>query len=171
MDQTEKMEICDISKASQSSQQPTPFSIADILSNNGLPERRHSTCENNREYVKSKNDDNDDDKTSSRQIIECAGDHDNLHISRFSSSRLSSPDLNMARELEILRRNIVHANLSNFGTLPNTQMNHTNFKHVDTMGNVIVPYPESKEARFAQRQQDEALDMSKSKYLGKLINK
>ncbi|XP_043461127.1 homeobox protein bagpipe-like isoform X2 [Leptopilina heterotoma] len=157
MDQTEKMEISDNAKASQSVQ-PTPFSIADILSKstNGLAERRHSTCENNREFLKS----NDDGHETTTRQIECANSEQDVHISRFSSSRLSSPDLNMARELEILRRNIVHANLTNFGTLP-TQINHTNFKHVDTMGNV-VPYTESKEARFGQRQQDEALDMSKN---------
>lgn len=157
MDQTEKMEISDIPKASQSTQ-PTPFSIADILSKNSndLPERRHSTCENTQEFSKLK-----DDGLEGRHI-ESAGERD-VHNSRFS--RLSSPDLNMARELEILRRNIVHANLTNFGNLP--QINHSNFKHVDTMGNVI-PYPEGKDGRFSQRQQDEALDMSKSKYLGEL---
>ena len=157
MDQTEKMEISDNPKASQSCQ-PTPFSIADILSrttSNELPERRHSTGETSPEFTKVKKE-----GFEGRQIE--SGSEQDVHLSRFP--RLPTPDLNMARELDILRRNLVHANLSNFGNLP--QMNHS-FKHVDNFGN-IIPYQETKEARFSQRQQDEALDMSKSKYLGEL---
>ncbi|XP_033209220.1 homeobox protein bagpipe [Belonocnema kinseyi] len=154
MDQMEKMEISDNPKATQS-YQPTPFSIADILSrttSNELPERSHSTGETGLEFTKAKKE------GFEGRLIESGSEQD-AHLSRFP--KLPTPELNISRELDILRRNLVHANLSNFGNLP--QMNHS-FKHVDNFGNVI-PYQESKEARFSQRQQDEALDMSKSKYL------
>ena len=159
MDQTEKMEISDNPKASQSCQ-PTPFSIADILSRtttHELTERRHSTGEKTQDFAKSK------EENFEGRSIEPTSEQ-NIHLPQFP--KLPSSDLNMARELDLLRRNLVHANLSNFGNLQ--QINHDSFKHVNNLGNVL-PYQESKEARFTQRQQDEALDMSKSKYLGELL--
>lgn len=83
-------------------------------------------------------------------------------MARFS--RLPSPELSVARELDILTRNLVHANITNFGTIPH--LGQGSFKHLESLGN-MTGYQQVKDSREAsQRQQDEALDMSKNKYLG-----
>ncbi|XP_018396474.1 PREDICTED: homeobox protein Nkx-2.5-like [Cyphomyrmex costatus] len=148
------------SEASPKPLQPTPFSIADILSrkNTGadsrrcekiqatisMPARRH----NNREYERVENEQFD-------------GSYDHDQVIHYP--RLPTPELNMAHELDILRRNLAQANLSNFGGIPHlTQGTFKN--HFETLGN-LTAYQSVKEPETSHRQQDEALDMSKNKYL------
>ncbi|KAG7201241.1 hypothetical protein KM043_004026 [Ampulex compressa] len=152
------------SEASPRPSQLTPFSIADILS-------RRSSC-----HERSCSESEDPQgagsgfaRRSQRDYEcgekECAGsgsEQNRFHGPRFSS--LSSPELSMARELDILRRNLAHANLSSFGTIP-PHLAQGTFEHLESLGN-LTTYRPSKEAREpSQRQQVEALDMSKNKYL------
>ncbi|KAG5311778.1 ZAX protein, partial [Acromyrmex insinuator] len=149
------------SEASPKPLQPTPFSIADILSrkNSGVDSRRcdlekiQATVSvpmrrHNREYERVENEQFD-------------GSYDHDQVIHYQ--RLPTPELNMAHELDILRRNLAQANLSNFGGLPHlTQGTFKN--HFETLGN-LTAYQSVKEPETSHRQQDEALDMSKNKYL------
>lgn len=153
------------SEASPKPSQLTPFSIADILSRRtSFSERRSSESDeaqgapsfarksHQKEYDCSDNDHRENQLEDRNQMA------------RFS--RLPSPELNVARELDILTRNLVHANISNFGTIPHLAQG--TFKHLESLGNMRA-YQAVKDSRESlQRQQDEALDMSKNKYLGKL---
>lgn len=154
------------SEASPKPLQPTPFSIADILSrrNSGaesrkcdlekiqaavsVPMRRH-----NREYERVENEQLD-------------GNYDHDQVIHYP--RLPTPELSVAHELDILRRNLAQANLSNFGGIPHlTQGTFKN--HFETLGNLTAYQPVKEPVETSHRQQDEALDMSKNKYLGTLF--
>lgn len=88
--------------------------------------------------------------------------HDHDQMIHYPS--LPSPELSMAHELDILRRNLAQANLSNFGGIPH--LSEGTFKHhLETLGGTMT-YQSAKEPEIPHRQQDEALDMSKTKYLG-----
>ncbi|XP_043272038.1 homeobox protein bagpipe-like [Venturia canescens] len=164
-----KMESADSPKSSQPGQ-PTPFSIEDIL----------SRSDSQVEHMESQNDEETRNVSVSLrrchmdnnyERLQCGSNLDNNH--RYSNRAVSysrlpvSPDcqLNVARELDILRRNLTQANLSGFGNLQHV-MPSSSFKGLETLGSLAAYHQEVKEARAsAQRQQDEALDMSKSKYL------
>lgn len=168
MDDPKKIEASNSPKGSQGSQ-PTPFSIADILSREipaQEPERRQGVAEDVEklahplqdkllvEYTRN---------TSSSNPLTEAETH--FQTSRFP--RFPSPELNMARELDILRRNLAQANLTSFGSLQH--LGQGSFKHLETLGTIAAYQQSTSEARDSvQRQQDEALDMSKSKLFGKL---
>lgn len=149
------------SEASPKPFQPTPFSIADILSRRNscadskgcdlekiqaavsTPIRKH-----NREYERVENEQLD-------------GSYDQV----IHYPRLPTPELSMVHELDILRRNLAQANLSNFGGIPHlTQGTFKN--HFETLGNLTAYQPVKEPIETSHRQQDEALDMSKNKYLG-----
>lgn len=79
---------------------------------------------------------------------------------------LSSPEMSMAHELDILRRNLAQANLSNFAGVPH--LTQETFKHhIETLENLTAYQSVKETMETTHRQQDEALDMSKNKYLGK----
>ncbi|KAK1127547.1 hypothetical protein K0M31_004079 [Melipona bicolor] len=153
------------SEASPRPSQLTPFSIADILSRRtSCTERRPSESEETQAIASYATQ-----KRSQQRDYECLeNDHregqleDRNQMARFS--RLPSPDLNVARELDILTRNLVHANISNFGTIPHLAQGGT-FKHLENLGNMGGYQPVKDSRDSSQRQQDEALDMSKNKYL------
>ena len=155
------------SEASPKPSQLTPFSIADILSRRtSCAERRASESEETQgapSFARKTHQVREYDCTSDN-IEHRGSQEDRNQMARFS--RLPSPDLSVARELDILTRNLVHANISNFGTIP--QLAQGTFKHLENLGNMggYQPVKDSREA--LQRQQDEALDMSKNKYLGEL---
>lgn len=149
------------SEASPKPSQLTPFSIADILSRRtSCAERRGSESEEAQGAASF--------TRKPHQEYDCSeNEHqDRNQMARFS--RLPSPDLSVARELDILTRNLVHANISNFGTIPHLAQG--TFKHLENLGNMggYQPVKDSREA--LQRQQDEALDMSKNKYLGEYLS-
>lgn len=159
------------SETSPRPSQPTPFSIADILS------RRTSHGEHDKRSMVVETTDEIGQTTAvsesvKRITFESRDINGIREIERErllvtgAFPRLPSPDANMARELDILRRNLAHANLSSFGGLPH--LAQTSFKHLETLGN-LPAYQATKEPRESsqRQQQDEALDMSKSKYLGK----
>lgn len=159
-------DIIEDDKRSEASPKPssqlTPFSIADILSRRtSCAERRASESEEARvatSFTRKPHREYDENEHRESQS------EDRNQMARFS--RLPSPDLSVARELDILTRNLVHANISNFGTIPHLAQG--TFKHLENLGNMggYQPVKDSREA--LQRQQDEALDMSKNKYLGEL---
>lgn len=147
------------SEASPKPSQLTPFSIADILSRRtSCAERRGSESEEAQGAASF--------TRKPHQEYDCSENQDRNQMARFS--RLPSPDLSVARELDILTRNLVHANISNFGTIPHLAQG--TFKHLENLGNMggYQPVKDSREA--LQRQQDEALDMSKNKYLGEYLS-
>lgn len=156
------------SEASPKPSQLTPFSIADILSRRtSCAERRASESEETQgapSFARKTHQVREYDCTSDNIERRGSQSEDRNQMARFS--RLPSPDLSVARELDILTRNLVHANISNFGTIP--QLAQGTFKHLENLGNMggYQPVKDSREA--LQRQQDEALDMSKNKYLGEL---
>lgn len=133
--------------------QPTPFSIEDIL----------SRSKNHGEDIRRSLPDEFPDNFPVYDRSPCSSmeHHDQRLSSRVFRKEPSSPDCqaSVARELDLLRRNLAQANLSNFGSLP-----RANFENFDRLG---ITYRKMKES--ASRQQDEALDMSKNKYLGKLL--
>lgn len=160
----EAMEDDKRSEASPKPFQPTPFSIADILSRRNscadskrcdlekiqaavpTPMRRH-----NREYERVEN-----------EQLDGSYDHDQV----IHYPRLPTPELNMAHELDILRRNLAQANLSNFGGIQSHLTQGTFKNHFETLGNLTAYQPAKEPMETSHRQQDEALDMSKNKYLG-----
>ncbi|KAK2576838.1 hypothetical protein KPH14_005471 [Odynerus spinipes] len=153
------------SETSPKPSQPTPFSIADILSrrtSHGEPDKR---CVVEPDEIQAGTCDTVKRTTFEREPN--AGvqiERERLIIGGFP--RLPSPDRNtMARELDILRRNLAHANLSSFGGLPH--LGQASFKHLETLGSLPAYQTgkESRESASQRQQQDEALDMSKSKYL------
>ncbi|XP_053993914.1 homeobox protein bagpipe-like [Hylaeus anthracinus] len=152
------------SEASPKPSQLTPFSIADILSRRtSYPdhERRSSDSDETQgapSFAKKSHRDYDFTETDHGEL--CT-DQDPNRMARFP--RLPSPDLNVARELDILTRNLVHANITNFGTIPHLAQG--TFKHLETLGNMTAYQPAKDSRDVSQRQQDEALDMSKNKYL------
>ncbi|XP_017888177.1 homeobox protein bagpipe-like [Ceratina calcarata] len=159
-------DIVEDDKRSEASPKPinsqlTPFSIADILSRrNSCSERRFSESE----VVHSapafaKKFQRDYECSEIDQGKNRLDDRDQM--ARFS--RLPSPELSMARELDILTRNLVHANISNFGTI--SHLGQNTFKHFESLGNMSAYQPVKESRESSQRQQDEALDMSKNKYL------
>lgn len=161
-------EMMDEDKRSETSpkpSQPTPFSIADILSRRSSSHERRSSESDEAQGAASflkKNHQRGYD-SSENDPREGHLEQDQSQMARFS--RLPSPDLSVARELDILTRNLVHANITNFGTIPHLAQG--TFKHLETLGNMTA-YQQAKDSReSSQRQQDEALDMSKNKYLGK----
>lgn len=162
----EMSDIVEDDKRSEASPKPsqlTPFSIADILSRRtSYTERRPSESEEAQAVAsfakKSHQRDYDCLENGHRETRS----EDRNQIARFS--RLPSPDLNVARELDILTRNLVHANISNFGNIPHLAQG--TFKHLESLGNMGGYQPVKDSRDSSQRQQDEALDMSKNKYLG-----
>ncbi|XP_034172743.1 uncharacterized protein LOC117600875 [Osmia lignaria lignaria] len=159
-------EIMDEEKRSEASPKPsqlTPFSIADILSRRtSYPnhERRSSESEEAQGTSFTKKHHREYD-CSENEYKEGQSEQDSNQMARFS--RLSSPDLSVARELDILTRNLVHANITNFGTIPHLPQG--TFKHLENLGNMAAYQPIKESRESSQRQQDEALDMSKNKYL------
>jgi hypothetical protein len=127
-------EIMEEATTAKAGQQPTPFSIADILS------RREEA----RELGERK-------RGGSRAT---AG----LEDYRGQYPGLPSPELSIVKELELLRRNLAQASLAGFPGLPGVEQ--PSFKAVGEFGFERA----AKEASL--RQQEVALDMSKSKYLG-----
>ncbi|XP_012056562.1 PREDICTED: homeobox protein Nkx-2.5-like [Atta cephalotes] len=149
------------SEASPKPLQPTPFSIADILSrkNSGVDSRR---CDLEKIQatvsVPMRKHNHECERVENEQFD---GNYDHDQVIHYQ--RLPTPELNMAHELDILRRNLAQANLSNFGGLPH--LSQGTFKnHFETLGN-LTAYQSVKEPETSHRQQDEALDMSKNKYL------
>jgi len=153
------------SEASPRPSQPTPFSIADILSRGtsdtrrcdldklasavSAPMRRHS-----REYERVENEQSDGNY-----------DHDRM----IHYPRLSSPELSVTHELDdILRRNLAQASLSGFAPAAPHLAQGTFKHHLEPLGNLTTYQPAKEPTETAHRQQDEALDMSKNKYLGTL---
>lgn len=147
--------------------QPTPFSIADILSRTSCADSRRDLRDlekihqiavpapikrHNREYERVQSEQTD-------------GSYEHEPVIHYS--RLPSPELSMAHELDILRRNLAEANLSNFGSIPH--LTQGTFKHhLEKWWDRNLTYHPVKEPTEApHRQQDEALDMSKNKYLGR----
>ncbi|EFN89711.1 homeobox protein Nkx-2.5 [Harpegnathos saltator] len=141
--------------------QPTPFSIADILSRETscveprrcdlekiqaavfAPTKRHS-----REYERAEHEHPD-------------GSYEHDQVIHYP--RLPTPELGTVHELDILRRNLAQVNLSNFGSAHLTQ---GTFKHhLEALGNLTAYQPVKEPMEASHRQQDEALDMSKNKYL------
>ncbi|XP_011501651.1 PREDICTED: homeobox protein Nkx-2.5 isoform X2 [Ceratosolen solmsi marchali] len=108
--------------------QPTPFSIADIL--------------NRREKAQEL----EEKKHSGRAFEGYRGQY----------LGLSSPELSIVKELDLLRRNLAQANLSGFHEL--STIEKPSFKPVENFGFHRAP----KEVKEHHRQQDEALDMSKN---------
>lgn len=167
-----RMDIARSPKASHPIQ-PTPFSIDHILSGSAghgdQPEARHPE-EIRQSSVTSKRSHGESGYERASSALE--------QNHRFPSRLVPfprlpvSPDcqLNVARELDILRRNLTQANLTNFGNLQHA-VPPSSFKSLETLGSLAAYHREVKEAgETAQRLQDEALDMSKNKYLGKIVN-
>lgn len=150
------------SETSPKPSQPTPFSIADILSRETscadprrcdlekiqaavfAPTKRHS-----REHERADNEHPD-------------GGYEHDQVIHYP--RLPTPELGTVHELDILRRNLAQVNLSNFG---NAHLTQGTFKHhLEALGNLTAYQPVKEPMETSHRQQDEALDMSKNKYLG-----
>jgi len=151
------------SEASPRPSQPTPFSIADILSRGtscadtrrcdldkhlasavSAPMRRHS-----RENEQSDGNDYDHDRM--------------MHYPRLSTS----PELSVSHELDnILRRNLAQASLSGFAPAAPHLTQGTFKHHLEPLGTLTTYQPAKEPTETPHRQQDEALDMSKNKYLG-----
>lgn len=152
-------------EASPKPSQPTPFSIADILSRTSCADPRRDLRDlekiqiavptpikrHNREYERVQSEHTD-------------GNYEQDPVIHYS--RLPSSELSMAHELDILRRNLAEANLSNFGGIPHLAQG--TFKHhlEKWWDRNLAYHPAEEPAEAPHRQQDEALDMSKSKYLG-----
>lgn len=151
------------SEASPKPSQPTPFSIADILS-------RRTSCADTRKCdlekiqvavsASARRHNRQYDHRVENEQSDGNYDHDRM----IHYSRLPSPELSMAHELDILRRNLAQANLSNFGSV--SHLTQGTFKHhLDNLGNLTAYQPVKESMETVHRQQDEALDMSKNKYL------
>lgn len=149
------------SEASPKPSQPTPFSIADILS-------RRTSCADSRrcDLEKIQAAVSTPAKRQNREyerVEQPDGSYD--HDQMIHYPRLPTPELNMAHELDILRRNLAQANLSNFSGI--SHLTQGTFKHhLETLGNLTTYQPVKEPMETSHRQQDEALDMSKNKYLG-----
>lgn len=152
------------SETSPKPSQPTPFSIADILS------RRTSCADSKRcdlEKIQAvvsapiRKHNRDYERVAENEQLDGNYDHDQV----IHYPRLPTPELSMAHELDILRRNLAQANLSNFGNIPH--LTQGSFKHhLETLENLTAYQPVKEPMETSHRQQDEALDMSKNKYLG-----
>ncbi|XP_034944193.1 homeobox protein Nkx-2.3 [Chelonus insularis] len=168
----ETNEIISNSSKPSLSTQPTPFSIDHILSNSsyqvGQTEIRpvafgetYKTQETLEQPL--------DNQRYDRILGGSVADHDSrLSSGSAFAKRSSSPEsrTSVTRELDILRRNLVQTNLSNFNGLPT--VTRTGFEGLDGLGG-IAGFRRIKESREStNRQQDEALDMSKSKYLDEM---
>ena len=134
-----------VSTSPKASSQPTPFSIADILS------RRSSPSSPDLDIIPSSSSNSADQHK--QKLTRLFAYHD---------SRLQHflPDLAMAKELDLLRRNL--ALTASFSNLPH---------HAQTFADAQQQQQQQQQHSYHQqkehqRQQDEALDMSKSKYLG-----
>lgn len=147
------------SEASPKPFQPTPFSIADILSRrNSCADSKRCDLEKIQAAVSTPMRRHDREYAEAEQLD---GSYDQV----IHYSRLPTPELSMAHELDILRRNLAQANLSNFGNIPHLTQG-TLKNHFDTLGNLTAYQPVKEPMDTSHRQQDEALDMSKNKYLG-----
>ncbi|KZC10970.1 PREDICTED: homeobox protein Nkx-2.5-like [Dufourea novaeangliae] len=148
------------SEASPKPSQLTPFSIADILSRRTNHDQRSQELDDAQgaSFVKKPRREYDCMDNDHR---EARSGQDQGQLTRFP--RLPSPDLSVARELDILTRNLVHANISNFATIPH--LGQGTFKHLESLGNMTAYQPVKDSRETSHRQQDEALDMSKNKYL------
>lgn len=164
MDDQKKFDGSNSPKGSQGPQ-PTPFSIADILSRE-VPvqevERRQGVSDEVEKLAHPVQSKLIAEYTRNGSINPLAEAEAHLRASRFP--RFPSPELNMARELDILRRNLAQANLTGFGNLQH--LGQGSFKHLETLGTIAAYQQSTSEARESVRQQDEALDMSKSKLFG-----
>ncbi|XP_023246308.1 homeobox protein Nkx-3.1-like [Copidosoma floridanum] len=112
--------------------QPTPFSIADILSSRQADPQRHD---------------------------------EQVHHHQQHLLRLPQEELSVIKELDALRRNLAQANLAGFPGL--ARIEPATFKPIDLNEFAAGLHGRAKAAQQRQ-QQDEALDMSKSKYLDDL---
>ncbi|XP_012261375.2 homeobox protein Nkx-2.5 [Athalia rosae] len=167
MDDSKKIEASNSPKGGSHGPQPTPFSIADILSREVQPPFQDSE-------KRSLQTPEDIEKIShplqSKLLAEYMRNANGssltdaeVHLQANRFPRFPSPELNMARELDILRRNLAQANLTGFGNLQH-HIGQGSFKHLETLGTIAAYQHGASEARDSvQRQQDEALDMSKSK--------
>ncbi|XP_063976127.1 homeobox protein bagpipe-like isoform X2 [Diachasmimorpha longicaudata] len=138
--------------------QPTPFSIEDILSRS---KTQGESTDIRRSMPEEFPDNSLHGHNSDFPVYDrspCSSMDNELRLSSRAVNRKApgSPDCqaSVVRELDFLRRNLAQANLSNFGNLP-----RGSFDNFERLG---ITY-RKKEA--TNRQQDEALDMSKSKYL------
>lgn len=152
------------SETSPKPSQPTPFSIADILSRRtSCADSRRCDLEKIQAVVSApiRKHNRDYERVAENEQLDGNYDHDQL----IHYPRLSTPELNMAHELDILRRNLAQANLSNFGNIPHLAQG--SFKHhLESLENLTAYQPVKEPMETSHRQQDEALDMSKNKYLG-----
>ncbi|CAD6230035.1 GSCOCG00006699001-RA-CDS [Cotesia congregata] len=161
--------------------QPTPFSIEHILSNSnsthhvGQLEIRPVIVEESygeRDSLEhnSKNNNNNGGGGGGESVIELDSQLSSSSGASFLGKTIS-PDsrVNVTRELNILRRNLVNqASLSNYNNLPLSGITRASFQSLDELGN-IGNYRKFKDSRESNhRQQDEALDMSKTKYLDEM---
>ncbi|XP_012287486.1 homeobox protein bagpipe [Orussus abietinus] len=157
MEEIRRGDLLDSAKQSQHLQ-PTPFSIADILNRTNSPselERRRFEVNDSKEGEECSQGESKDEN--------CQDDVRILQDSQlFQNCRLSSRDLNVSRELDILRRNLAQASLSNFRGIPGLATNNVEF--VESLGPVAGAYQVGDNRDSIHRQQDKALDMSKSKY-------
>lgn len=143
---TEKSSHQDSPKATQ----PTPFGIADILSN-GKHHQNQIKIINEDYYFRTLRDNSNSNKISEKSTLE--------QHQIFSShlQRLTCADAQM------LRRATAAAGIGGFGGLTISP----SFKHLDAIANFTVRNKES--CRTSSEQQDEALDMSKSKFIGEFF--
>ncbi|XP_070164240.1 homeobox protein Nkx-2.5 [Polyergus mexicanus] len=151
------------SEASPKPSQPTPFSIADILSRRtSFTDSRRCDLEKIQAVVSApmRRHNRDYERVAENEQLDGNYDHDQV----IHYPRLPTPELSMAHELDILRRNLAEANLSNFGNIPH--LTQATFKHhLETLENLTAYQPVKEPMETSHRQQDEALDMSKNKYL------
>lgn len=152
------------SEASPKPSQPTPFSIADILSRRtSCADSRRCDLEKIQAVVSApmRRHNRDYERVAENEQLDGNYDHDQV----IHYPRLPTPELSMAHELDILRRNLAEANLSNFGNIPH--LTQGTFKHhLETLENLTAYQPVKEPMETSHIQQDEALDMSKNKYLG-----
>ncbi|XP_014298690.1 homeobox protein DTH-1 [Microplitis demolitor] len=147
--------------------QPTPFSIEHILSSStnhvGQLEIRPIILQES--YGEHENNYNRGGET----VIEIDGQLSSSSGISFLK-RTTSPDnrTSVVRELNILRRNLVQTNLSNYNNLPS--ITKASFQNLDQLDNIANyrKFKDSRESSLNHRQQDEALDMSKTKYLDEI---
>lgn len=162
--------LSELPKPAALSAQPKPFTIDHILSHSSYhveqADARHCIFDGSYEDVNLLKHQGFD-RISERY----ATDHETQLSSGLSFRKGSSSSHNrssVARELDMLRKNLVQANLSNFTNQPH--VTRSNFESLDVL-DTIPSYRKTKEPNreLTHRQQDEALDMSKNKFLGKLL--
>ncbi|KAJ8683596.1 hypothetical protein QAD02_019388 [Eretmocerus hayati] len=152
-------------KAMSQQQQPTPFSIADILSG-----RRANSGQSSPTFQSQQISVEDAERCIR---MEHQRDEESRLVSQFClglpTAMLGPDQLSVAaKELDMLRRNLVQANLAHFPNLP------PGFKPIDEEqfsgfhSAAAAQNARNIKVHLQRQQQDEALDMSKSKYLDEI---